>query len=831
MTISLRDYQKDCVDAVWSAINKQSTALVSMSTGSGKSRIIAALIEKSLTAKPDLKVLVLFNKVELLTQQVNGFRSLLGKDKIGVYCGTEQEWDLSKSVTVGSIQSLDPHHLNFNLIVVDECFTGDTEVLTENGFIRFDSLTKKEMIAQFNSENSEISFCYPSRYIEKEYDGEIIVAKNKNGVEIHATPNHEILLKRNNRNVKLPFHKVNFNYLNKIYKSGLAVGYEDTLSPYEKLMIALQADGSVHSKNKIYFSFSKERKIKEFLKLMEDGGFLFKEVKSSNNNLSINTNKKRRFSVHIEEKFSKNIYEFFDLKSLSLKKCKEIIEYMVIWDGHLRNKDHYYYSSVDKKNVDFYQAVACLAGHSSVMTVQVDNRSDTFSDVHRLFIRLNTSTCDTQNVKKEYKKYSGKVYCVTVPHGNIIIRSNGKVSVVGNCHALDEEKGRYISFLKHQMQQNPKTKVVGFTATPFRHNGYIYGKDKFFTNPCYERGLSFFISRGYLVHPIAKNPDFKIDTSKLRVVRGEYKQEDIDAQTMNIALARDQVIDALNRMHDRKKVVWFCSSINHAELIKDLLIKENEPALSVHSKMSWDDRDFAMDQFENKDVRHLTFVSVISEGVDIPKIDCVVLMRPTRSPVMMIQTCGRALRPYPEKDSALILDYANVIGTLGSLEDPVINKKGKGGKGEAPPLKSCPECRTYVPPRAMSCPQCGFNWPKAEATKLNLTADEDIHFLSKKPREMEILSVKLTNYVSKAGSKCYRIEYIPKGFLESSIVEYFNWDLPFAFKRFTLRAIDLNIEIDDDYEQTGRNPIRRMPKKVEYIPDGKYPKIKRLIFV
>lgn len=398
-------------------------------------------------------------------------------------------------------------------------------------------------------------------------------------------------------------------------------------------------------------------------------------------------------------------------------------------------------------------------------------------------------------------------------------------------HNVDDEKGYYFEFFKKQLELNPKCKIVGVTATPFRHDGYIYGKGKLFDAPCFERSLGYFINKNYLSEPIAKQPDFQIDVSKLRILRGEYRQDDIDAQTLNRKLAEDQVRDAINRMQERKKVVWWCASINHAELIKDILQKENELAVSVHSKMTWEEREDAHFKFEQGQHRHLTFVSVIAEGYDHPAIDCVVLMSPTRSSARLIQVVGRGLRTTEGKENCLVLDYANAVSTLGPLEDPVIGKKSKGKKGDAPNLKSCPECRTYVPPRSMECPQCGFNWPKAEATKLNLTADEDVSFLSRSLRTMEIANVRLTNYVSKAGSKCYRLEYMSKNLFEPSLAEYFNWDLPFAFKRFTLRAIDLDIEIDDDYEQTGRNPIRRMPTKVEYQMDGKYPKIKRLIFI
>lgn len=516
----LRDYQQECVTAIWNDLVHRPTALAALSTGSGKGHIIAALLAKSIASKPDIKCLVLFNRVTLLSQLADRFKNLLGEDKIGLYCGTEQEWDNTKLITVGSIQSMVPDDLNYNLIIVDEV------------------------------------------------------------------------------------------------------------------------------------------------------------------------------------------------------------------------------------------------------------------------------------------------------------------------HNLSDESGRYIRFIKHQMEQNPKTKVVGFTATPFRSDGYIYGKNKFFTHCSYERGLRFFINNKFLVPPVAKQPDHQIDLSKLRILKGEYRQDDIDAQTMNVAMAKDQVIDALNRAQGRKKVIWFCSSINHAVLIKNLLNGMDEKAVTLHSKMEWAERDIAQNEFEKMDARHLTFVTVVSEGYDFAPIDCVVLMRPTRSAGLLVQVCGRALRPYPGKEDALFLDYGGAIGQLGPLEDPVIGKPSKGiGKGEEPRQKTCPECRTYVAPRVMSCPQCGFNWPKLEATKLSLVADENASLLKKYIKSIEVSRVKMSLHISKAGNKCIKIEYFPKGLFFETLSEYFAVDADFAMRKFILRAIDLGFDIKGTPEEQVAQPITRIPKTVEYVQENKYPKIQRLKFV
>ena len=55
----------------------------------------------------------------------------------------------------------------------------------------------------------------------------------------------------------------------------------------------------------------------------------------------------------------------------------------------------WYFSSTDEKAVDFYNIINNFCGNSCYKSIQIDNRSDKFSDVHRLYIKLNTTTKST----------------------------------------------------------------------------------------------------------------------------------------------------------------------------------------------------------------------------------------------------------------------------------------------------------------------------------------------------------------------------------------------------------------------------------------------------
>jgi len=407
--------------------------------------------------------------------------------------------------------------------------------------------------------------------------------------------------------------------------------------------------------------------------------------------------------------------------------------------------------------------------------------------------------------------------------------------IIDECHALNEGGGRYIEFINYQLWTNPKLKVVGFTATPFRSDdGYIYGDGMFFKHPSVEFKIPDLIDMGFLVHPICKKPEHQIDTSKLKIVAGDYSTTDVDEQVLNISFCRDQVVDALSRMQDRKKIVWFCSSIKHAEMVESLLNVFGETTSCVHSQKDFLERKTLMDKFSSSEHRHLVNVSVAIEGWDEPATDCVVLLRPTRSPVLMVQACGRGLRPYNDKKDCLILDFGGVFSSLGTLDNPIVSKKDKGGrKGDESKLKHCPDCRAYNIKTASLCANCGYSFRKELNTKeLTTVADTSINILGTANilKKLEVKSVTIAPHVSKSGNECVRITYRPANFLDSKIDEYFVYQKSFSFMKMQARLIQLGVRLVDGFYEQCRQTPTRTPSYIEYIEKNKYPEIKSIYF-
>jgi DNA repair protein RadD len=375
--------------------------------------------------------------------------------------------------------------------------------------------------------------------------------------------------------------------------------------------------------------------------------------------------------------------------------------------------------------------------------------------------------------------------------------------IIDEAHRLDQEGGSYSKFIEAQKTLNPKLKIVGFTATAFRANGVIYGHDCLFKKVTYRKTIKELIALGFLCEPKMKGSAHSFDVSQLRVRAGEYRQEDVDALVSNADIVQDQIKDALSRMPDRKTVVWACANIEHCNLVANHLHAIGESVTTVHSKLGRPTRDANLSAFMGGSCRHMVFVTILSEGFDHPPIDCVVLMRPTRSPVLYVQTVGRGLRLWPEKTDCLVLDYGQVIKTLGPLDEPNVKGKRTSGDGEAP-VKECPVCFTYVFAGVRTCPECSheFPAPKPVVEKLDKKADSETKILSEAPKPQEIFAnyAFVSMYEAKSGNLCVKVLYTNHDFVNAwgqrfGESEYFVTTSPWAMERLERRLTDLDIEL------------------------------------
>lgn len=112
---------------------------------------------------------------------------------------------------------------------------------------------------------------------------------------------------------------------------------------------------------------------------------------------------------------------------------------------------------------------------------------------------------------------------------------------------------------------------------------------------------------------------------------------------------------------DRRRGLVFAGSTEEARAIADHLTQSGHPALALSGATSQEDRERAVRRLAHgtagEILEFLVTVDIFNEGVDIPEVNEVVLMRPTESAVVFIQQLGRGLRKAPDKEFVTVLDF------------------------------------------------------------------------------------------------------------------------------------------------------------------------------
>ena len=272
--------------------------------------------------------------------------------------------------------------------------------------------------------------------------------------------------------------------------------------------------------------------------------------------------------------------------------------------------------------------------------------------------------------------------------------------------------------------------------------------------------------------------------------------------------------------------MFFCTGVDHARHIRDLLISNGVSAVAVTGDMPKTEREQAIRDFKSGKIRAITNVNCLSTGFEHSGIDLLVLARPTLSQGLYLQQVGRGMRISPDKQDCLVLDFAGVVETHGPITNVKPPKKGGEGNGEAP-IKVCDNCHELVHISAQECPACGAPFPEREKPELKL---RDVDIMGVKGTSMKVRDWDWQRAISKQnGKEMICITYYG-GLSDKPVKEWLllNHDGWAGIKARQLLAIltsksgvsmPMNPDIDElCFLMNNATP----PSEVEYKIDGKY---------
>lgn len=199
--------------------------------------------------------------------------------------------------------------------------------------------------------------------------------------------------------------------------------------------------------------------------------------------------------------------------------------------------------------------------------------------------------------------------------------------------------------------------LLGLTATPERLDGSdVYAL--FHGVVACEVNLLEGIDKGWLVPFRYEGVFDPVDYDKLPWTGGNlgYTVKQLEAAlTSDVRTAR--VIEVMGDPEtDSHRTLVFCVSIAHAEHTAVALGQAGWRVGVVHSGPDALDPREAIRDLESRDLQVLVTVDMFNEGVDIPTLDRVLLLRPTDSPTVFLQQIGRGLRKSPGKERLLVID-------------------------------------------------------------------------------------------------------------------------------------------------------------------------------
>jgi len=283
----------------------------------------------------------------------------------------------------------------------------------------------------------------------------------------------------------------------------------------------------------------------------------------------------------------------------------------------------------------------------------------------------------------------------------------------------------------------PKAMVLGLTATPWRLDGK--GLDDSFDHMFVVATMTELIGRKFIAAPMT----YGVPREKAREIvrgvrslRGDYDRAelersmlkgtlmgDIVAEWERLALGKPTIVFAVTRRYGRE-LAWRFAERDHSVGYLDAETSEQE-------------RERLTGALRAGTLTILVNVDVLVEGVDLPRVKCIVMARPTKSLTRFLQQAGRAGRWW-RGQRPIILDHAGNWTRFGlPQEEHPWSLEGRGhGDGEPPKGRHCPVCQRVNAWSAKTCEGCGADLPKsdreiteekARLERLQLDEDELAH--------------------------------------------------------------------------------------------------------
>lgn len=282
------------------------------------------------------------------------------------------------------------------------------------------------------------------------------------------------------------------------------------------------------------------------------------------------------------------------------------------------------------------------------------------------------------------------------------------ILVVDEAHlCLDQQ----LEVLQHLPAES---KVIGVTATPERLDGR--GLDEMYEVVIYGPTLAELVKRGHLANLwYFRVPGIEDDDFKGSDFSGTEVNADLLAEILKKRHIYGNVISHYREHTDRKPAIVFCRSVALAEETAARFRAAGYNFESIDGKMSVAKREALIDGVGSGRLHGITSCDLVTYGLDVPRIECIIMLRPTLSRALYHQMIGRGLRNSPGKVRCVVMDHVN---NLKEHNHPFLNetwnfhgrsRRSREKNDNGASLKLCPKCFLHY--EGAVCDNCGTARP------------------------------------------------------------------------------------------------------------------------
>ena len=142
--------------------------------------------------------------------------------------------------------------------------------------------------------------------------------------------------------------------------------------------------------------------------------------------------------------------------------------------------------------------------------------------------------------------------------------------------------------------------------------------------------------------------------------RGRYVASELEGVLTGDDVRAARIIDAVREWildPTQMRALGFCVGVAHAHFMARRFTEAGLPAIALEGETDPEVRRDAVDQLRRGELRAIFTVDLFNEGVDIPEVDTLLLLRPTESATIFLQQLGRGLRWAPGKSVLTVIDF------------------------------------------------------------------------------------------------------------------------------------------------------------------------------